>query len=173
MKRILFTLMLAAYYILTFSQTSVAECAYTYYGNRYSALIVLNGDFGKCHVLSSVGDCWFDARYSYKGAYSTITIYSPSNSTWIGGTFYFNSDGTNYAVFQNNKYLIAGNVIPQERWAEKMSQYGFNSISFKGSRGSCNIQSHRCSGFVDRNHDHICDVCPASEKCHATRHSPN
>lgn len=48
-----------------------------------------------------------------------------------------------------------------------------SSPSFKGaSRGSCNIPSHRCGGFVDRNGDNYCDNCQ-NASCHAVRHQPN
>lgn len=47
----------------------------------------------------------------------------------------------------------------------------YNNVSFKGGvQGSCNISSHRCSGFVDDGNNN-CAVCAAAGfTCHSVRH---
>ena len=46
-----------------------------------------------------------------------------------------------------------------------------SEISFQsGVHGSCNIPSHGCSGYVDKDNNNLCDNCPKSERCHITRH---
>lgn len=57
------------------------------------------------------------------------------------------------------------------------NNYGGSNVNFKGRgaayRGSCNIRSHGCSIFQDRNGDKLCDQCAAmGYRCHAVDHQP-
>lgn len=146
-KLLLIMLLLTSRTLLSYAQTMVAECAYNVNGNQHSALIVLNGDRGKCKVLSNLGNCWFNASFTEYGSYSTITISNPSVNGWIGGVFYFLSGGENYVVFQNNRFPVYGNVIPRSNWNNKMTQYGFDTsynVPFNGTKtgytGPCKVK---------------------------------
>ena len=67
----------------------------------------------------------------------------------------------------------SGNEINTETYLAKNENSSSSSINFKSSayRGSCNIRSHKCRIYVDRNGDNLCDACEASGyRCHAVKH---
>ena len=67
----------------------------------------------------------------------------------------------------------SGNEGNTETYLAKNEGSNCSSIEIKSPayRGSCNLRSHRCRIYVDRNGDNLCDDCAASGyRCHAVNH---
>lgn len=129
------------------AQSLVVELYYNVNGYQHSTLCVLNGNSGKCNVLSEAGNCWYDAYYSEDGAISAIAIQNPSVNGWIPGVFYF-TPNRNYVVFQGYTFELGVYVVPNRDWSTKMAQYGF-SISNTSFRGGSYVEKrvYDCNGF--------------------------
>lgn len=146
MKKILLLTLLVTCSLILYGQTTVHELYYNVDGDNYSALCVLNGEKGKCRVLSDVGNCWYDAKFTDYGSYSAIKIYNPKSSEWIPVTFYITPD-EKYLVVEGEKFALKEYIIPQSDWNKKKAHYGFridgqSSRNKKGhTRGSNSKQN--------------------------------
>lgn len=103
----------------------------------------------------------------------------------------YSSDRTNSESITINDGFILGPTTPW-RWFWKKGDYIevtypwgqsvywecpasdniYNSPSFSGQSGKCNIPGHHCTGFVPLNSDHnLCAVCLSNGyKCHKVNH---
>lgn len=166
MKKILFFIVILIVSLTSDAQI-VLECSYNVNGLNNSSLCVIhaNSNYGKCHVLSNMGSCWFDAYYQNHGDYTTITISNPSEQRWIGGSFYFLSGGSNYVVFQGNKFPVYPNLISRQAWNNKLRQYGFNDV-YTGPcmesviDGNGNKMRCPCNGVITTQNAELCSYCP-------------
>ena len=116
--------LLLTFSIFLYGQTSVRELYYNVEGDNYSALCVLNGEKGRFRVISEVGNCWYDAKYTDYGSYSTIKIFNSGSSDWLPVTFYITPD-KKYLVVEGKKYKFKEKKIPKSNWNQKKTQYGF------------------------------------------------
>jgi len=102
----------------------VAELSYNINGIPYSALCVFYGHSGTCHVVSNIGDCWYDVFYSEYNNYVTYSISNPTRSGWGPGVCYFTPNGY-FIEVQGFRYQLQSRRVPPEEWQRVMSQYGF------------------------------------------------
>lgn len=156
------------------SQTLVIEMFYGVNGYNYAALCVLDGSYGKCKVVSNVGNCVYDAYFKDYGSYSTISTSNPSVNGWLPSVCYLTYSG-NYMVCQNLRIGLSAIVIPQKDWNLKKAQYGF-SIDGTTTRGErkCTypIGASTCSklggcpGFSEGRTITTCKHCPHDKSWH-------
>lgn len=78
---------------------------------------------------------------------------TPARWSWL--------EGDTFTIFYSNGQSVYWRCPESDR----------KSPSFQSRRNGhpCNIPNHHCSGYIDENHDNICDVCPG--RCHATNHN--
>lgn len=103
----------------------VAELFYNINGIPYSALCVFYGHSGTCHVVSNIGDCWYDVFYSDYDNYVTYSISNPTKSDWGPGVCYFTPNGY-FLEVQGFRYPLRYRKVSQREWGDIMNQYGFN-----------------------------------------------
>ena len=133
MKKIILSVLIAWCIISSLcAQSLLIECWYNVNGYAHQALISLNGSSGRCHVVSSNGDCWYSVYYNRYDTYTAISMSNPSKGNWIPGTIYFVQGGNDYIDFQGYKFSIRASVIQEQYWSMKLNQYGFNTPSFRG-----------------------------------------
>lgn len=167
MKRIIMLMIMTVCLAKVSAQSLVVELNYNANGRQYAALCVFNGNAGRCHVFTDIGNCWYNAYYASNGSYSTISLTSPSTYGWIPGVCYFTQRG-NYVVFQGYQFPLYSSVIPNYGWQAKKAQYGFRngSVSFRGNRkcrypiGSTRCSDiNKCPGFDEGPSMTICKHC--------------
>jgi len=124
MKKLLVVVLFMFCAKATTAQTMVIEMTYTINNTSYSALCVLYGEFGRCHVISSIGDCWYDARYTDYGA-GRISVYNPISYNWLPGDFYFYNKQSHWVCIQGQFFPIRSWRIMERDWEQKMDEYGF------------------------------------------------
>lgn len=93
-----------------------------------------------------------------------------------GQTLLFGPSTIGWKWHRKDKFVAIGTDGLQVEWVCPYSDRGavsFNSEygSHSGVRGSCNVSSHKCNGYVDANGDNYCDNCKPT-KCHAVNHQP-
>lgn len=173
MKKMIIISFFLTFVFSVYGQTSVIELFYNVNGDQYSALCVLNSGTGKCRVVSDLGSCWYNARYTDYGNYSTITTSNPSIQGWLPCVIYFTSNG-NYMVVQNYRFAVSANLVSRSDWNLKKAQYGFkvDGTSFKSRKCTYPIGAstcsklHNCSGFQEGKTVSTCKNCPHSSSWH-------
>ena len=111
--------------------------------------------------------------------YAVLTNTSPNTVfvKWLCVNYQYGQYKEGSAYLHSGYQLLIG---PNVGWVWQEGEqfiYQVNSghqynISFRGViRGSCNVRSHRCDGYVDNNGDKYCDNCwDNGYKCHAVYH---
>ena len=125
MKKLLIVVLFMVCTKITMAQTMVIEMTYTINNTSYSALCVFYGEYGRCHVVSSsIGDCWYDAKYTEYGA-GRITVYNPSSYNWLPADFYFYDKKSHWICIQGQFFPIKSWRIMEKDWSRIMDDYSF------------------------------------------------
>lgn len=107
------------------AQTMVVEMINNINNIQYSALCVFYGEYGRCHATSSsIGDCWYDAKYTENGG-GRISVYNPTSYNWIPADFYFYNKQSHWICIQGQFFPIKSWRIKEKDWNRIMDEYGF------------------------------------------------